>query len=159
LFATSGGSDPDEAADSAVTGRLAPPLTGTTLDGGSFDLDKSRGKWVVVNFFATWCPPCVQEHPELVKFSEEAGDRAEVVSVAFDDQPDKIQEFFDLNGGDWPVLASDTGDAAIDYGVVKLPESFVVDPEGRVVEKLAGGVTAAQLEEIIGMSAPAGGGS
>ena len=114
-----------------------------------------------MNFFATWCPPCVQEHPELVKFSQETAGTAQVVSVAFDDTPDKITEFFAQNGGDWPVLANDTGDASIDYGVVKLPESFLVNPEGTVVKKLAGGVTAAELEQIIadegGSTAPSGG--
>jgi cytochrome c biogenesis protein CcmG/thiol:disulfide interchange protein DsbE len=160
LFATSGGDDePGSASDSRIVGEVAPALTGTTLDGESWDLDSARGTWVLVNFFATWCPPCVQEHPELVRFSEEAGDRAEVVSVAFDDSPEKISEFFDRNGGDWTVLASDTGAASIDYGVVKLPESFLIDPEGRVTTKLTGGVTAAQLEELIGMEPPVPGGT
>jgi cytochrome c biogenesis protein CcmG/thiol:disulfide interchange protein DsbE len=155
LFATSGGGDEPSRSSGTLTGRVAPALAGTTLDGGTFDLDKARGKWVLVNFFATWCPPCVQEHPELVRFSREAGDRVEVVSVAFDDAPEKIREFFAQNGGDWTVLAEDTGPAAIDYGVVKLPESFLIDPEGRVRHKLTGGVTAAELEALVGL-APAG---
>ena len=69
-----------------------------------------RGEWVVVNFFATWCTPCRVEHPELVKFAEEhEGDPVEVVSVAFSDQPEAIREFFAEQGGNWPVVASDTG--------------------------------------------------
>lgn len=131
-----------------VVGNLAPELVGRTTAGDSFDLDRLRGQWVVVNFFATWCPPCVQEHPELVRFSESNEGRATVVSVAYDDTPEKIEEFFATHGGDWPVIASDTG-ASVEYGVVKLPESFLVDPEGTVVAKLAGGVTAEQLERRI----------
>lgn len=131
-----------------VVGSLAPELVGRTTTGERFDLDRERGRWVLVNFFATWCPPCVEEHPELVRFSEANADRATVVSVAYDDTPAKIQEFFDTNGGDWPVLARDTG-ASVEYGVIKLPESFLVDPTGKVVKKLTGGVTAAEVESLI----------
>lgn len=152
LFASglggNGGDNPEQDAGSGVVGNVAPALKGTTTSGEPFDLDKLRGQWVLVNFFATWCPPCVQEHPELVKFSEGHRGEASVVSVAYDDTPQKIQEFFAANGGDWPVLASDTG-ASVEYGVVKLPESFLVDPDGKVVRKLAGGVTAEQLDRLI----------
>ncbi|MBU6216408.1 MAG: TlpA family protein disulfide reductase [Acidobacteria bacterium] len=158
LFATAsrGGESTGAGSANAVVGKLAPPLSATTLDGRPFDLDKLRGKWVLVNFFATWCPPCVAEHPELVKFSQEAAGRAEVVSVPFDDTPDKIREFFAENGGSWPVLAGDTGDAAIDFGVVKLPESFLVDPQGKVVAKIAGGVSASDLERRIDVATGGG---
>jgi len=134
---------------SAAVGRLAPALTGTTLDGSAFDLDDLRGDWVVVNFFATWCPPCVAEHPELVRFADDNRDRAQVVSVAFDDTDERVAAFFRENGGDWPVLTGDTGAASLDYGVVKLPESYVVDPNGTVVAKLDGGVTADELQAVI----------
>lgn len=131
-----------------VVGSLAPELVGKTTTGERFDLDRERGKWVLVNFFATWCPPCVNEHPELVRFSQENVDRATVVSVAYDDAPEAIEQFFAEHGGDWPVLAEDTG-ASVEYGVIKLPESFLVDPTGKVVKKLTGGVTAAELESLI----------
>jgi len=134
---------------SAAVGRLAPPLVGTTLEGDAFDIDDLRGQWAVVNFFATWCPPCVTEHPELVRFAEENRGRAQVVSVAFDDTADNVEAFFRDNGGSWPVLAGDTGDASLDYGVVKLPESYVIDPTGTVVAKLDGGVTAGELQAVI----------
>lgn len=142
----------------AVVGELAPSLTGVGLDGRPFDLDRQRGQWVLVNFFATWCPPCVQEHPELVKFATERAGSAQVVSVAYGDSPDRVRSFFADNGGDWPVLTDSTTSesASLDYGVVKLPESFLVNPEGKVVAKLNGGTTAAQLDELI---AGRGGGS
>ncbi len=105
---------------------------------------------MLVNFFATWCPPCVKEHPELVKFSERDGDRVQLVSVAFDDtEVDQVTTFFADNGGDWPVITGGADGASLDYGVKKLPESFLVDPSGTVVVKINGGVTAGQLESLI----------
>ncbi|HMG44469.1 MAG TPA: TlpA disulfide reductase family protein [Acidimicrobiales bacterium] len=123
-------------------GKVAPELVGQTLDGGSFDIDKHLGRWVVVNFFATWCRPCVVEHPELDAFQREhaeSGD-AVVVSILYDDDADEAQQFFADRGGDWPVVLDDSGLAAA-YGVTGVPETYLVAPSGRVAVKLTGGVT------------------
>lgn len=133
----------------AVVGKLAPALGGTTADGTTVDLDKYRGKWVLLNFFATWCPPCVAEHPELVKLSQVPGNPVQVVSVAFDDPADKVKEFFAQKGGEWPVVVDGTEGSTLDYAVVKLPESYLIDPEGKVSQKLVGGITAAEVLKIV----------
>ena len=149
VFATGpiGGGTPDT---SPIVGLVAPALTGQTLSGENFDIDQERGRWVVVNFFATWCPPCVEEHPELVEFSQRAADRATVVSVAYDqNELDDVERFFAERGCDWPVIIDGGDGAALDYGVKKLPESFVVAPDGTVVAKVNGGVTADELERLI----------
>ncbi|MEZ5383000.1 MAG: TlpA disulfide reductase family protein [Microthrixaceae bacterium] len=143
--------DPKESAASPLVGADAPPLVADSLDGGTVDLRDYRGSWVLVNFFATWCVPCQIEHPELIELSEEhaaAGD-AYVISVAFNDEPEDLQAFFDERGGDWPVAVGDTSQIALDYGVVKLPESYLVAPSGVVVAKVAGGVRAADIERLI----------
>ena len=147
----------------SAVGRPAPSILGLTLTGDVFDLDDQRGRWVVVNFFATWCPGCIIEHPELVAFSERhaAGD-AIVVTVSFDDSPEAVRGFFERNGGDWPVLAGDVGSVPVDYGVTAVPETYLVSPAGYVMDKLVGasGVTADQLEARIAaleaLGAPAG---
>jgi cytochrome c biogenesis protein CcmG/thiol:disulfide interchange protein DsbE len=136
---------------SPLIGRLAPAIAGATLDGGSFDLADHRGRWVVVNFFATWCIPCLEEHPELVAFDEAhaaTGD-ASVVSILFDDEPDDAREVFAKRGGDWPVVIDDEGAVGVAYGVARVPESFLVAPDGTVVQRLVGGVTRAQLDGIL----------
>lgn len=135
-----------------LEGEVAPAIVGTTLDGAEFDLDDHRGSFVVVNFFQTTCIPCRQEHPELVAFQEAYGPSgfATIVSVAFDDQPNNIREFFAQFGGDWPVLASDTGPLAVAYGVPLVPESILIAPTGEVITKLEGGVRMADLEAVIG---------
>ena len=138
-------------ANSPLVGRSVPALAGETLDGGSFDIDDQRGRWVLVNFFATWCAPCRIEHPELQAFEEAhrpLGDAA-VVSVVYRDTEANTRDFFADNGGDWPVLLNRDGRAPVDFGVVKVPESYLVDPGGVVVAKFNGGVTQAKLDATI----------
>jgi len=135
---------------SPLLGKIAPELAGTTLRGEQFNLDSARGEWVLVNFFATWCPPCVAEQPELVKIdASRATTGLRVVSVAFDDSAANVEKFFADNGGDWPVLTKGTGAVALDYGVKGLPESFLIDPAGTVVAKFEGGITADALEKYV----------
>ncbi|HEX7133834.1 MAG TPA: redoxin domain-containing protein [Iamia sp.] len=142
----------DRQVDSPLLGRSAPRIEGTNVRGDRpFDSSTYDGRWLVVNFFATWCVPCVQEHPELVAFQEaqrEAG-QANVISVVFEDDQTSIDRFFDRNGGDWPVVAAESTVIA-DWGVRGVPESFVVDPAGIVRYKLIGGVTAQGLSELVG---------
>ena len=137
--------------DTELVGEVAPLVAGETLDGEIYDLDERRGRWVLVNFFQTTCIPCVREHPELIEFSERharAGD-AEVVSVVFDDTTTAVEEFFTEFGGDWPVVVGDTGTIALDYGVIAVPESYLVAPSGVVAWKGVGGVTADGLDDVI----------
>jgi cytochrome c biogenesis protein CcmG/thiol:disulfide interchange protein DsbE len=142
--------------ESPLLGRLAPAVRGNTLDGGTYDLDDRRGRWVVVNFFATWCTPCVVEHPELVAFDEEhtaIGDAA-VVSVLYDDDPGAARTFLAERGGDFPVLLDPQGAIGVAYGVARVPESFLVAPDGTVVRRLVGGVTQKQLDDLLRQYGP-----
>ena len=100
---------------------------------------------------STTCVPCIREHPELVEFEARHAPLNDVVvvSVAFDDTADNIRTFFDEFGGDWPVISEDTGSIAVAYGVVAVPETYLIQPGGVIVEKLLGGVTADQLDALI----------
>jgi cytochrome c biogenesis protein CcmG, thiol:disulfide interchange protein DsbE len=139
------------AVNSPLVGKPAPAIEGTTVDGASASLGGLKGKWVVVNFFATWCVPCRVEHPELIKFSDShaaSGDAA-VLGVIYSDNAQAVKEYRDKEGGSWAMLTDPKGRVALDYGVAGVPESFLISPEGMVVAKLLGGVRAGDLDQLL----------
>ncbi|HTO00906.1 MAG TPA: TlpA disulfide reductase family protein [Microthrixaceae bacterium] len=146
LFAISPKGEDAKSVRSPLLGKLVKPLAGTTISGDEVDIDQFRGEWVLINFFASWCPPCVVEHPELRKLSKDDGGPLQVVSVVSQDTVKNAREFFAKNGGSWPVLGGDTGPISIDFGLKKVPESFLVAPTGVVVAKFEGAVT---YDEIV----------
>ena len=145
-------------AHSPLLGKPAPALAGNALDGRDVDVVGLQGRWVVVNFFASWCVPCQQEHPELVKFASRhaaAGD-AEVVAVIWDDTVARVRRYFAQHGGHWPVIRDPAGSIALDWGVRGPPESFLIDPGGNVVSKIVGRVTADGLDTLLRRARAAG---
>jgi cytochrome c biogenesis protein CcmG/thiol:disulfide interchange protein DsbE len=134
--------------DTPLVGQTAPPINGTTLGGTTFRLAALRGRWVVVNFFASWCPPCQQEQPELVAFAyghRSPGDAA-LVGVVFDDSASTARGFMSSTGASWPAVVDPGGQIALDYGVRGPPETFFVSPDGTVVAHFDGPMTNASLD-------------
>ncbi|MEZ5375525.1 MAG: TlpA disulfide reductase family protein [Acidimicrobiales bacterium] len=144
-----GGTNPTQASSRLVDKRV-PAVQGETLAGGTYDIDSARGRWVLVNFFATWCPGCIDEHPDLVELEQYGNETGaiEVVSIVFDDDPDKVAELFAELGGSWPVLADD-GQLAVTFQIAQVPESFLVDPSGVVVAHATGGIKADDIIAVI----------
>jgi cytochrome c biogenesis protein CcmG/thiol:disulfide interchange protein DsbE len=138
-----------DAETSRLIDKRVPEVAGPTLDGKTFDIDAERGRWVVVNFFATWCPPCVAEHPELVALEQYGADTGNVavVSIVFDDDPAKVAALFAKLGGSWPVLSDPT--LPVTFQVAQVPESFIVDPSGVVVAHATGGIKADEVIRLI----------
>ncbi len=132
---------------SPLIGNVAPEITGNdVLTGQRVELSSSLGRWTLVNFFGTWCPPCKREHPEFVAFSEANRD-VQMVSVINEDTQENVKAFFAANGGDWPVL--DDRRAAVDYGITGLPESYLIAPDGRIAYWFKGGVTQDRLQTAL----------
>jgi cytochrome c biogenesis protein CcmG/thiol:disulfide interchange protein DsbE len=134
---------------SPLQNQPAPEISGPTLGGGGGALSAYKGKWVVVNFFASWCVPCQQEQADLVRFqnAHAAGD-AVIFGVRFDD-PDTgpIQDLMNKSGGKWPIV--DDPNAKITYSVTGPPESFLVSPGGIVLAHIVGPITNSKLEELL----------
>ncbi len=130
----------------------APAVRATTIDGKAFDLSQRKGSWVVLNFFGTWCPPCVQEHPELLRFATAQAqqvDGAELVTVVNNDTVANVRDFFAKNGGSWPVLQDPNGEVYVSFGVSKVPETWIIDPNGYVRFRSIATVTADSLAAVL----------
>lgn len=151
LFVVLAGSDRKvrtETADTPLLGKAAPDIVDPTLDGGTFALSALRGQWVVLNFFQSSCVPCKEEHPELIEFAEQQAalaDGAKLISVVWSDTSENVAAFFTANGGAWPVVLDDDGSSGFDYGVAAVPETWIIDPNGRVAVHYIAKVTADEL--------------
>jgi len=142
----------DADVSSPLIGNPAPAVQSTLVGGGSFDLSRRKGSWVVLNFFNSTCVPCRNEHPELVAFAEDqAGlaDGAELFTVVNDDTDEAVSAFFEEKGGDWDKVRDPDGAIAVAFGVAKVPETWVIDPTGFVRMRVAGEVTASFLASRI----------
>ncbi len=139
-----------ESATSPLLGNPAPVVKSTTLDDKQFELSRRRGSWVMFNFFNSTCVPCRQEHPELVAFhaaQATAEPPTELYSIINDDSDNAVRAFFEANDGDWTKVRDDDGSIAVAFGVAKVPETWIIDPNGYVRLRFIGAVTKGLLDE------------
>lgn len=109
------------------------------LEGDRQSLEGYRGEWVVLNFWATWCPPCRMEMPSLDQLQETfREDSLRVVTINVQQSPSTIRQFKRNYGFELPVLIDGTGEVTKRYGATGLPETWVIDPAGRAVFKIDG---------------------
>lgn len=127
-----------------------PDFTLQGLDGRSHSLSDYRGKWVLVNYWATWCPPCREELPELEVFYSNNQERAVVLGVNLEDiDAARLRDFVEEQFLSFPILQGDRTSARALGPVQGLPTSYLVTPDGKVVASQVGPVTAAGIQRFI----------
>lgn len=130
--------------------RAAPGLRATLLDGRTIRLDELRGKVVLVNFWATSCPYCRHEMPDMERFYRDYRGRGfEILALSQDDAPQPVRAFLAREGYHFPVAMMEAEHAAALGGVNRLPTSFIIDKQGRVRKKISGQVHYARLEDMV----------
>lgn len=135
-------------------GNLAPDFELKSFDGKTMKLSSLRGKKVIVNLWATWCPPCRQEMPEMEKFyTENKNQGIEILAVNLtkaEKSRDDLPSFMKTYGITFPVLLDENGDIARLYNVSSIPASFIIDTQGVIREKIVGPMTYASMEKMLG---------
>ena len=136
-------------------GSAAPSLAGADLSGGSQDLSNYQGKWVFVDFWATWCNPCMRELPSVVKMQQDLRGRKDfaVLSVSLDNSRSALENTASSYGISYPILYDGSGwtnSNARGWCVNAIPATFLVDPQGKVVAR---DINPSQVKDVIGEAA------
>ncbi len=141
-----------EATIGIKVGEQAPDFTLVDLDGNSVTLSDFKGKVVFINFWATWCPPCRAEMPEIEAVYQEYKDKDVVVigvhlaNVIWFEPEDKIRQFVQQGGYNWTFVTDTSGEVSANYQIVGIPTSFFIDREGIIQAVNIGAMTKRAME-------------
>jgi cytochrome c biogenesis protein CcmG, thiol:disulfide interchange protein DsbE len=124
--------------ESSIAGKTAEDFA-IDLNGKPAHLSDLRGKVVVLNFWATWCPPCVEETPALIELNQRIASRNGVVlGVSVDDDAAAYNQFIQEHKINFPVSRDASKKSAQDYGTVMYPETYIIDRHGKIARKIIG---------------------
>lgn len=138
VFALSFGKDPRKV-DSPLIGRAAPSFKLVPVSGGEpVTFESIRGKPLILNFWATWCRPCVDEHRVLTNAARSSADGVQFLGIVYEDTQERILDFLRRAPSNYPTLVDDAGKTAIAYGVYGVPETFFISADGVIVAKHEG---------------------
>ena len=130
------------------------------LEGNPVSLSDFRGKWVVVNYWATWCPPCLEEIPDLVGLYEDNRDTIVVLGIDYEEvSMDYLKEFVDSHMMSYPVMQTDPQPMTELGPVLGLPTSYIISPAGERVARQEGPVTRESIEKYIARKQQEGAGA
>ena len=131
-------------------GSYAPKFALTDLSKKTINLDDYKGKKVILNFWATWCPPCVNEMPLLQEvYNNRKGEGIEVIGINYNEDYERVKKFISEKGVVFTILIDSDLKVSMDYGVIGLPVTFFIDREGRIKEKFKGELNKKLIEDIL----------
>lgn len=131
-----------------------PTLKIATLDGKTFDLAAQKGKWVIVNFWATWCSPCIKEMPDISAFVA-AHKEVAAIGLAFEDtEKAEVEAFAKSHPVSYPLAQVDLDHPPADFDTPRgLPQTYLIAPDGRVAKTFTGPITGDDLAKAIAAGA------
>ncbi|GAA1146076.1 TlpA family protein disulfide reductase [Nesterenkonia lutea] len=130
--------------------REAPPLVGADLDGQLRDISDHAGDVIVVNTWASWCAPCRDEMPVLAAAQESLQDEGfQVMGINVRDRPESAARLVEETGVPFPSIVDPDGTLAVEWGVLGMPQTFVVDRQGHIVDHVFGAVDQAWVESTV----------
>ncbi len=131
---------------------LAPDFKLVTINGDTVRLADFKGKVVVIDFWATWCPPCRQEIPGFVELKKKYHDKVEIIGISVDQSKDKVVDFYKKNKMNYPVGMA-TRDIIDSYNAIQklmyIPTTFIVDRSGKIHTVKVGYTEKSEFERII----------
>jgi thiol-disulfide isomerase/thioredoxin len=135
---------------SGQTTAEVPTLKVETVEGSAYELAAHRGKWVVVNFWATWCAPCLKEMPELSTLDKQSDD-IDVVGLAYEEiEPQAMRDFLNTRPVAYPIAILDVYNPPKDFATPRgLPMTYLIAPDGKVAKQFLGPVTAREIEAVV----------
>ncbi|MDE0883416.1 MAG: redoxin domain-containing protein [Myxococcota bacterium] len=145
ILASGFGKDP-HAIVSPLVGKEAPTFTLRPLKGGEAVGLKRGGLPTVLNFWATWCRPCVQEHGVLSAAAQRYRGKVRFLGLVYEDTEIRIRSYIKKSGAAYPILIDEAGKTAIAYGVYGVPETFFISAEGEIIAKHAGPLSPQAIE-------------
>jgi len=131
-------------------GNKAPDFQMKTLDGDTVTLSSLEGKKVLVNFWASWCGPCLDEMPEIEEIHQEYGDNVEILAVNMtvtEKNVEAVEKFVEEHGLSFPILLDESNKTNSTYEVLSLPTSYFIDTEGIIRHKYIGAMTLEYIKE------------
>lgn len=128
---------------SAVKGEEAPDFEAVLIDGTPFKMSELKGKYVILDFWGSWCPPCIKENPKLVELYQAHKDDVYIVTIALEKNLTTWKKAADKAGFSWKYQIVEENrfvmlsEIARKYGVTEIPAKFLISPEGKLVGKLS----------------------
>ncbi len=130
-------------------GARAPDFTRPAFDGKPVTLSAYRGKVVLLDFWASWCPPCIEEAPHLIQLQKENAGKLQIIGVSMDDGPAPAKAMAKQFPFNYPLLMGDAKFGALYGGVLGLPEIFLIGRDGKVLKRWRGDIKPGELEQTV----------